>query len=202
MTDPNLDLGLDYTGGINKPNASQLGNLARVDSSGLNLEYVPDFVRQQVLTGVLTDVGALRFTTRDITTGAQTLEVWAHDGVALRKLSSLTSQRLVTANATATTAFAIAIAASTTLSCVARWKGRDVAGNEALRESRFVVRRVASAAPAQWGSTVDNFASTKDDGTWGTPGFVFVSNTLALQVTGKAATSITWDVELTWREMP
>jgi hypothetical protein len=43
MAEPNLDLGLDYTGGINKPLAEQVGSYARVavDSYGdPNLDYV------------------------------------------------------------------------------------------------------------------------------------------------------------------
>ncbi len=36
----NLDLGLEYLGGINKPTPDQIGYYARVDSTGLNLEYV------------------------------------------------------------------------------------------------------------------------------------------------------------------
>lgn len=36
-----LDLGLDYTGGINKPTVDDIGYFARVDATGLNLEYVP-----------------------------------------------------------------------------------------------------------------------------------------------------------------
>ena len=40
MADPNLDLGLDYTGGIRKPTPDEIGYFARVDSTGLNLEYV------------------------------------------------------------------------------------------------------------------------------------------------------------------
>lgn len=38
--DPNLDLGLDYTGGITKPTPDQIGYVAIVDESGFNLKYI------------------------------------------------------------------------------------------------------------------------------------------------------------------
>jgi len=39
--DPNLDLGLEYTGGINKPEPEQNGYVAIVDGPARNLVYVP-----------------------------------------------------------------------------------------------------------------------------------------------------------------
>lgn len=59
MADPNLDFGLDYTGGITKPTAAQIGYFARVDSTGLNLEYVPLALIADVSGPVAANFGAV-----------------------------------------------------------------------------------------------------------------------------------------------
>lgn len=201
MTDPNLDLGLDYTGGINKPTANQVGYYARVDSTGLNLEYLPDYVVRALVAGAFTDTGKLTFTVRDVVTGRSRLEVWIHDGVSLNRISATSALRITTVDATVTTIATFAVLPSQTISLSARFHGRDSAGNEGLRESTYVFRRVVSANATQWGTTVDIFPYLKDDAAWGTPGLVLSTTNGLIQVTGKAATSITWDVELVWREL-
>ena len=200
MVDPNLDLGLDYTGGINKPTPDQIGFFARVDPSGRNIEYVreyaTDYTRKDLLSGALTDVGSLRFVALG---NGYALETWVHDGVALRKVNTRAPVQITTTDATVTTALSLPVPSSTAFACQARWHGR--AGTVSLfRESSFVVRRVGTATVTQWGSTLDTFAVTKDDATWGTPNLSVASTFLNLQVTGKAATTITWNVELNWRE--
>jgi hypothetical protein len=128
-------------------------------------------------------------------------ELWLNDGIASKRITQTVVAGVVTANATVTTAITLAVPASTLFSLSVRWHGRDGAGNELLRESTMIFRRIVAAAPTQWGSTVDIFPTTKDDAAWGTPSVVISANNLLVQVTGKASTSITWDVEATWRDL-
>jgi hypothetical protein len=127
------------------------------------------------------------------------VEVLTHDGNALVKLSTTVPARLVTTNATKTTALTIAIPSGSLVDVSARWHGRDGSGNEVYRTTNFVYRRLGAAAPAPWGTPNEVFPTLKDDAAWGTPAYEISGNNLLLTVTGKASTDITWDVEITYR---
>jgi hypothetical protein len=140
-------------------------------------------------------LGALR------TAVAGRFELWLFDGISTKRITQTVVAGVLTTDATVTTALTLAMPASTLFSLAVRWHGRTAAGVESLRESSLVFRRVAAAAPTQLGTTADIFPTVKDDAAWGTPNVVVSGNNLLVQVTGKAATSITWDVEATWRDL-
>jgi len=125
-----------------------------------------------------------------------------HDNVALRQIYNVVARRIGTTDATVTTAVTIPLAnADSIVLFSVLWRGIDAAHNMVLRESTFVLRRIDTAGPTQLGSTVDLIATVKDDAGVGTPSFAISGNNALLQVTGKASTNYTWDVEATWREL-
>lgn len=179
-----------------------MGLKSRAGAAQAALDALADFVAQGFDGAAVYDAAFLRFVADQAGgTGKRTrIEAWAHDGNALRKITTTLLAVAATTDATVTTVLTIPIPTSTMMSFGVRWHGRDASNNEVLRESTFVVRRVGSASPVQFGTTNDGFATTKDDAAAGTPDFAFSSNNLILRVTGKAATNYTWDVEANWAE--
>jgi|SRR6478736_1210222 len=165
-----------------------------------NGDAIAEFVARS--TGInppsFDDVGILRFI-QDANGGGTSYELQLHDATTLRKVETRTVGRYTTANATTANTLSIPLAANNLVSLFARWKGVDAAGNMVFLEQRAVYRRIASAAPTIWGSVNNVFAIQKDDAACGTPALAVVGNSVVMTVTGKASTTYTWDVELTWR---
>jgi hypothetical protein len=99
-----------------------------------------------------------------------------------------------TTGATATSCGTYVMPDETTAFFMAR-----VAAHGATNSAGYMVaatyKRQAAAAPAQVGATTA-IATHEDDATWGGAAFGVVSNTVQLQVTGLAATTIDWLVIL------
>lgn len=77
MPEPNLDLSLQYTGGIAKPTANTAGLLAIVNAAGDNLEYGRTVQSNGVLVDVLPQVKSVQTTddTLQIVTLADTADL-------------------------------------------------------------------------------------------------------------------------------
>lgn len=161
---------------------------------------VAEFVARSVSVDPpnFTDVGILRFY-QDANGGGTSYELQLHDATSLRTVESRAVGRFTTANATTTNTIGVALPAATLATITARWKGTDVAGNMVFLEQKAVYRRVASAAPTILGSVNNVFPVQKDDAACGTPALAVSGNNVVLTVTGKAATTYTWDVEVSWR---
>jgi hypothetical protein len=165
-------------------------------------DAIAEFVARPYLSSAFVDAavfGAYKFTSGS---ARARYALSLHDGVSLQPVMNMVAVRGATADATATTALTLTMGhADSIISLTVRWRGIDTAHNMVFRESSFVFRRINTAGPTQWGSTLDTFATLKDDAGCGTPGFAVSGNDILLQVTGKAATSYVWDIQATWREM-
>lgn len=147
------------------------------------------------LVGVLSESGFVPFAAGEETERHAT-QGWS-DALNTLVGQQGTRSTATTTDATVTTIATVPIAAATIVDFKVRWFGQQSASPyQARRLSHFTVRRVASGAPAQVGSTVDLLASFKDDGTWGAMDFAFSGNNLIIRATGKAATTIDWKVDV------
>ncbi len=131
-------------------------------------------------------------------------ELVTHDGVAERIIQRVRSKRVQTTNATLTTAFSLALATDAMYSLGVRWSGKQ-SGNRAIKELTMIVRRVGSGDPTLVSSSTVT-SLVKDDAAWGSDseiGYALNTGTDAIDFTvkGKAATTIDWDVEVSWREL-
>jgi hypothetical protein len=164
-------------------------------------DVIAEFVANGRLASAFSDRGYLRTLNFDASGNAK-FSLGLHDSVALREITNTLVTRIATTNATPTTGLTVPMANNNSIvSYAARWRGIDAANNMVLKEQTGVYRRIAAAAPTIFGTPGDVFPIAKDDAAVGTPGIVVSGNDLLVQVTGKAATNYTWDLEFTWREM-
>lgn len=165
------------------------------------LDVIAEFVANGRVSGTFTDRSYLRTVNFDANGNAK-FSLGLYDSVALREITNTLVTRIQTANATPVTGLTVPMANnSSILSYAARWRGIDGAGNMVFKEQTGAYRRIGAAAPVPFGTPGDVFPVTKDDALVGTPGIVVSGNNLLIQVTGKTATTYTWDLEFTWREM-
>lgn len=164
-------------------------------------DLIAEFIANGRLSGAFSDRSYLRTSNFDVNGNAK-FSLGLYDSVALREITNTLATRIQTANANPTTGLTITMANNNSiLSYAARWRGIDTANKMVFMEQIGAYRRVAAGAPVVFGTPNDVFPITKDDAAVGTPGIVVSGNNLLIQVTGKALTNYTWDLEFTWREM-
>lgn len=153
------------------------------------------------VSGSFSDRGVLRQTVHDANNVTK-FTLALNDSNALRDITNTIARRFTTPDATPTTALTIPMSNSNSIvSWAARWRGIDGTNNMIFLEQTGAHRRIGAAAPSVYGTVSSVFPILKDDAAAGTPAVVISGNNLIAQVTGKAATTYTWDVEFTWREL-